>query len=71
LETQNQLPLWKATVWFEEIKEEEAYWNIQEKIIRDYRITFKDELKEAFLKDADKRVTWASELNYTCAGGVI
>lgn len=67
----NMFPLWKAAVWFEETKMEQSYDRADLQINRDYRITYSDQIKNAFLNDvAGLNIVWADNLAYACSGVV-
>jgi hypothetical protein len=67
-----QFALWKAATWFEEIKQEQSYGNVNLQIIRDYRITFSETVKSLFLTDIQQdRIVDADQIKYTCSGEAI
>ena len=64
---------WHAATWFEEIKDEQSYDDANIYITRDYRITQKEAIRSAFLRDtqaAGDRIKWSTDFKYTCAGTV-
>lgn len=68
----NDFPNWKAAVWFEEIKPEQSYDDSSLSVIKDYRITFKEDIKNALVRDltAEPRLVWADSMKYSCNGSV-
>ena len=59
----------KAATWFEEIKPEQSYDDADVHVIKDYHITFKDFIVNAFQKDTqDQRFKWATNFEFDCSG---
>ena len=66
-----RFPLFKAAIWFEEIKSE-LNFAMSEEIVNDYRITFSDPIKTAFVNDVTpiNSVLWGEQMTYSCSGFV-
>ena len=61
----------KAAVWFEERKDESSYDNPNIMIERDYRITFNESVRRAFLGDMQKlgdKISYAGKFEFKCNG---
>jgi hypothetical protein len=59
----------KGATWFEEIKEEQSYDDANVQVLKDYHITFKDFIKNAFLADTSgSRYKWAPNFKFDCSG---
>ena len=66
-----QFPLWKAAVWFEEVKPEQSNDNAQVQVEKDYRITFSSPMRDNFLRDFNSlKLPWAESVQTTCSGRV-
>ena len=63
----------RAAVWFEEIKNEESYFDSQARVIKDYRITESPAVRQAFQTDlnaAGEHIKYAENFAYTCDGTI-
>lgn len=61
----------KAAVWFEERKDETSYDNPSIMVERDYRITFNESVRDAFLTDMRKlgdKISYAGKFEFKCNG---
>ena len=62
----------KAAVWFEERKDEASYENPAITIERDYRITYNETVRNAFMKDMQQigdKISYAGKFEFSCNGG--
>ena len=73
-ESTKQFKRFKSATWFEEIKDEESYVNPSVRQLKDYRITYNNDMVKAFVTDTDTttlKITWSDHLNVTCAGALL
>ena len=71
LANSKEYPLWKAAVWFEEMKVEGSYSRPDIEVTKDYRITFSSLIASPFaaaLMAKGNGITYAGNVSVTCAG---
>jgi hypothetical protein len=61
----------KAAVWFEEKKVETSYDDANVEVMRDYRITFNQTVRNQFVNDLRNlgdRITYPGKFKFACNG---